>query len=384
MSASGEAPWSEVLGPSRPDELQEQLAGGDHAFQEAADVDVPELAEQLQDAARPTKPSKGDAHANDPSKTTTIQRSYAQKLRGRFNAIKAAINRGVGDRDVLDLDEGDQEPSGSSLADMLAEPALDRVVDLLAEQRYGAAVEQLSTGDWDPEDLVGRDFEFERLARKHSQFMEWLRAQQQAGVLEVIERGDNTYIRAAYDRGVRNAHGFMEDPPTADVASVLRRPIHQERLELLFERNYEALLGITDDVARDVSRTLAEGLSEGVGSTEMSRRLRDRVDAIGNTRATTLARTEVMYAHNESTLNEYERWLGLDAEVQVASEVSTAGDAYVCSICTPWEGVVMTLSVARQEGPPFHPRCRCILLPVTKPASSSAPDTTETLPNTTA
>lgn len=348
-------------------EWGDQLASHDHS-----------KTEQLADYARPTKPRKDDPHANDPSKTTTIQRSYARKLRGRFADIRAEIRRGVEDRDVLSVSE--DTSSSTSLADLLAAPELpddvhDRFVELLADQEYAAArdlVEQLA--DFDPDELVGRDFNFEQIAEKHSQFMEWLREQQEKGVLEVISRGDNTYVRKAYERGIRNQHQWMDDVSAGvDVDQALSQPIHQNRLSLLYQRNFEALKGITDDVAREISRELAEGLTEGVGPGELASRLTDRVDAIGRTRATTLARTEVMYSHNEASISEAERLVGEDVELEIESEVSTAGDTHVCDICEPWDGRRLSPKEAREVGPPFHPRCRCIVRTVTTKTDSSTP-----------
>ena len=357
--------FTDVVGPSTAtdasvqlSEWGEQLAGGDHHH---PDADV----EQLSEYARPTKPSKGDAHANDPSKTTTIQRQYARKLRGRFADIRAEIRRGVADRDVLGLE--DDDGSETSLSDLLSGTAAvdvpERYYELLGEERYDAArdlVEQLA--DFDPEDLERRDFEFERDARKHEAFMVWLREQQDNGVLEVIEREDNTYVRKAYERGIRNQHNWMEEgvAESVDPEAAFRLPVHQDKLSLLYERNYEALRGITDDVAREISRSLAEGMAEGVGPDEISRRLADRVDSIGRTRATTLARTETMYAHNEGAISEAERIAGSDVDLEVQAEVSTAGDSHVCDICSPWDGRTLSPDEARQDGPPFHPRCRCV------------------------
>jgi SPP1 gp7 family putative phage head morphogenesis protein len=379
MSASsdpGGGPWETISGPSDVDALGEQLAAGAATL---AGV------EQLQDEhARPTKPGGRDAHANDPSQTTTIQRKYAQKLRGRFATIRAEIRRGVAERDVLAIADDDGE--GTSLSDILAagdapDEVRERFVDLLADQQCDAArdlVEQLAD-DFDADDLVARDFEFDRLSRKHEAFMEWLRGQQEAGVLDIISREENTYVRSAYERGIKNANGWMEeDPIDADVATAIRRPIHRDRLALLYERNFEALQGITQEVSRQISRELAGGLAEGVHPDEMARRLTSRVDAIGRTRATTLARTEVMYSHNEATISQYERVLGEDTQVQVLAEISTSGDQHVCDICTPWDGRTLELNEARSDGPPFHPRCRCIVRPKTTSSGSSPAATTST------
>jgi len=372
MATTATETWTDVFGPSTPDEVREGIDAG-----------VNELVEQLaDDAARPTKPGKADPHAANPSKTTTIQRKYAQKLRGRFSTIAMEVRAGVRDRDVLGLDGDDGERTSVSdilAGDVVPDEVRDRLVELLAAERYGAVdelVEQLAD-DFDPDDLSGQDFDFTTLSWKHSEFMDWLRTQQEAGILEVIGRDENPYVRSAYERGWKNAGQWMdEDPVEADIASALQRPVHRDKLELLYSRNFEALQGITEDVSRQISRELANGLAEGVHPEEMASRITDRIDSIGKTRATTLARTESMYAHNEATISTYEDTLG-DIETEVVSEVSTAGDAHVCEICTPLEGKTYSLEDARKEGPPFHPRCRCILVPKTS-RSDSAPAPTAT------
>ena len=366
-----------IVGPSTVTETSEQLAAWSDQLVDGDHHHPDDLVEQLAEYhARPTKPGQADPHANDPSRTTSIQRQYAQKLRGRFDDIRAEIRRGIDDRDVLRLDEEDGE--GLSLSDILApaeapDAVREEYYELLAEERYDDArglVEQLA--DFDPDELVGRDFDFDRNARKHEAFMEWLRGQEEQGVLEVIERGDNTYVRKAYERGVRNSHAWIDgDLDAPDISFALDRPVHQDKLSLLYERNYEALRGITDDVAREISRELAEGMAEGAHAEDVARRLADRVDKIGRTRATTLARTEIMYAHNEATVSEYERILGSDIELEIQAEVSTAGDHAVCDICSPWDERKLTLEDARQDGPPFHPRCRCIVLPASERTEST-------------
>jgi len=364
-TASGTGVFDTVAGPDTVDSTAEQLVDW------SADLAARSQREQLAEYARPTKPDAGDSHANDPSRTTTIQRRYAQKLRGRFADIATEIRAAVDDRDILGLeDQGDE--ARVSMSDVLAgfgtpDVAEERYWELLGQERYDAARQMVAQlADFDADELIGREFNFESDARKHEAFMAWLREQQEQGVLEVIARDENTYVRSAYERGYRNATTWVDrEDSSPSVSTALNRPVHQDKLELLYERNFEALRGITDDVAREISRTLAEGMAEGTHPTDMARRLTSRVDAIGKTRATTLARTEVMYAHNESLLTTYEDVLGDDTEVEVLTEVSTAGDAHVCDQCSAWEGVTLSIDDARNEGPPFHPRCRCILLPTT-------------------
>ena len=100
---------------------------------------------------------------------------------------------------------------------------------------------------------------------------------------------------------------------------------------------------------------------------QIARRLTDRVDKIGKTRATAFARTESINAHTTATLQRYEQ-LGVE-EVGVEPEVriETAGDAAVCEQCQdaagrgPWPIDEFRQSPYR---PPLHVNCRCTVLPV--------------------
>jgi SPP1 gp7 family putative phage head morphogenesis protein len=126
----------------------------------------------------------------------------------------------------------------------------------------------------------------------------------------------------------------------------------------------------------------------------MARVLSDRVDKIGKTRATVLARTEVINAHAEGTLKRFEE-LGV-GEVTVKAEWQAAGDNRVCPICENLEGTTHSLEDVRSATarlteddvrphlpepkrvdqfdvssltgefpvkPPAHPQCRCAIVP---------------------
>jgi SPP1 gp7 family putative phage head morphogenesis protein len=111
-----------------------------------------------------------------------------------------------------------------------------------------------------------------------------------------------------------------------------------------------------------ISRVLSESLSEGVNPREAASRLNDRVDAVGITRAQTLAQTEIIHAHAEGTLDRYESEDFTEVEVQ--AEHLTAGDSQVCPECASLEGTTYTIQEARGMIP-VHPRCRCSFSPVT-------------------
>lgn len=290
------------------------------------------------------------AQANrDPTRSQTLRRRYAQRLRGQFDAIRAAINKGIRDRDVFGL----------------------------------RGVESLQPRP--PRDLPSRVFDFSTDSEKTEQFMTWLRRQEQRGILEVISRGDNQFVRSAYAKGLRhadaqlNAEGLVV--PDEELQTLFNQPVHRDTLQSLFTRNFNELEGITEAMNQQISRELTDGFSRGLGPREMARNVTDRVDKVGKHRATVLARTETIRAHSDATLNRYEQ-LGVET-VTIEAEFLTAGDARVCPLCASQEGRTFTITEARSEtfsfragesqpsslsgeypvNPPIHPQCRCAWIP---------------------
>lgn len=268
--------------------------------------------------------------SEDPTSSKTLRRRYAAYLRAPYAQIATEIRRGVGDRDALGLE-------------VEATP-----IDALAEE-----VDSVPS------------YTFESDARTHDEFMSWLERQLEQAALERVSGGENEHIRDAYAKGIRHADDGLAaqgiNPPTATVEIAFNRGVHQDALELLYRRNYTALKGINDETSKQIGRTLSTGFAKGHGPDKMARELTDRVDTIGRTRATTMARTEVIHTHAESTLNRLEE-AGVD-EVTAEVEFSTAGDSRVCEICDGLEGVVLPIREARGEVP-VHPQCRCAWLPV--------------------
>jgi SPP1 gp7 family putative phage head morphogenesis protein len=144
------------------------------------------------------------------------------------------------------------------------------------------------------------------------------------------------------------------------VAAVINRPIHRDELRLIYTRDYSELEGITQAVSQQSSRTLVEGLAAGENPTEIARRLTDRVDAIGKTRATTLARTSVIDTFNSASLARLDE-LGVEG-VTVKAEWTTAGDSRVCERCLSRSGDILSIEEAKGQIP-YHPGCRCVWVP---------------------
>jgi SPP1 gp7 family putative phage head morphogenesis protein len=232
-------------------------------------------------------------------------------------------------------------------------------------------------------------FAFDRSSAKVEGFMAWLAEQEAAGVLQMAQKSriggaveqpwTNIYIDTAYQRGIRRGRqelrnqgvdipGFGDKQLRDPIMTAFNQPIHADRVGLIYTRAYSDLKGITGVMDTQISRVLAQGIAERRGPRELARTINERVDAIGITRARTLARTEVIRAHHAANIQEY-RNAGVEG-VSVKAEWSTAG-FNVCPICSALQGKVFTLDEI--EGMiPKHPNCRCVCLPHL-PGISKAP-----------
>jgi len=273
----------------------------------------------------------------DPTRTKTLRRDYMAAAYKRFRHLKGLIRKAVVDLDVFELGQGPQ----SQLAELP-----DR-----------------------------GDFVFKTDAEKVDVFSNWLDGRLKEGILEPPEqfpdRWQKQYVRRAYNSGVRQAQRKMRqagmDVPRlgrAEFRNIFNQPIHKQKLQLLYTRNFKALKNITDEVDGQISRVLTNGLSQGFNPRKMARQLNNRVDKIGITRARTMARTETIYVHNEAALTRYEQ-MGVE-EVSAKVEWLTAGDARVCPECSSLSGTKYTIEEAHGLIP-LHPNCRCCWEPATFP-----------------
>jgi uncharacterized protein YidB (DUF937 family) len=203
--------------------------------------------------------------------------------------------------------------------------------------------------------------------------MEWLRKQEDELILEIMpgfnvksaaqSAWSNSYIDTAYQKGIRDAANKMKKEG-AEIApswinSAFNRPVHADRLGLIYTRTFSDLDGITRVMDQQISRILAQGIGEGRGPLDIARELNERVDKIGITRARMLARTEIVSSHAEASINAYEE-AGLEG-VDVEAEILNGSDP--CPECQALaENGPYTLSEARGLIP-AHPNCVCSLNP---------------------
>ncbi|MHB0967982.1 MAG: phage head morphogenesis protein [Bellilinea sp.] len=287
----------------------------------------------------------------DPTRTLTLRKAFVADMDRRFNALKRLIKTSIVDNDCFGLVE-------------TATP-----FSALAAATPG-------------------QFRFDRSAAKVEGFMAWLNEQEDTFILEKGRAGigtfqrarigqsveplwANTYIDTAYQVGIRRGRAELRkqgvDIPTFGdkqlrdpVIAAFNQPIHADRVGVIYSRVYSDLKGITSAMDTQISRVLAQGLAEGRNPRELARVIVDRVDAIGITRARTLARTEVIRAHHAANIQEY-RNAGIEG-VSVMAEWSTAGYK-VCPVCSALQGKRFTLYEI-EFMIPKHPNCRCVAIPM--------------------
>jgi SPP1 gp7 family putative phage head morphogenesis protein len=276
----------------------------------------------------------------DPTRTTGIRAAFVRDAQKRFRKVKKNIRVSILDNDALALEE--RKPL------KIQEP------------------------------LPEKAFQFKTDPQKAEAFMEWLRTELDAEILEgegrkVVGNAQwaNVHVDSAYRQGLRRAHqetgkigalppNMATMTPEQYVNYAFLGPVHADKIGLIYTRVFSELRGITDALDQKISRTLAEGLASGWGPRRMVREMGDVVEKIGVTRARILARTETIRAHHVATINTY-REAKLEG-VKIKAEWATAGDDRVCLDCLDLDGHVFTLEV--MDGLiPLHPQCRCCALP---------------------
>jgi len=290
----------------------------------------------------------------DPTRTTALRNLFVKKMDERFNRLCNAIYKKI-----------------------------------VTEDFFGLGQEVVTTNISKPA------FTFSRSAEKINEFMAWLDQQVKEGILSIkqyeqigtsIESAwTNLFIVDTYKRGVIRARYELQkagyDVPSIDatggVEMSMLLPIHVERLGLLFTRVFSDLKGITDAMDSIISRLLAQGMADGDGSILITRKILGAINGTGmgdlsltdtlgrfipaRTRATILARTEIVRAHHQAMINEYRNWT-LE-NIIVLAEVITAGDDRVCSLCEAMAAKGPYTLDEAENLIPNHPQCRCIALP---------------------
>jgi len=176
----------------------------------------------------------------------------------------------------------------------------------------------------------------------------------------------------------------MQAPDFKDLTDVSRNALVKrtfatiDRAAVDFLANYQLqLLGdVTTELASGIHKTITAGVLSGKSIPEVAREIgrvvedKEAFRKAGKTvfktaqrRATLIARTETLRAHNEGRKVFYHQ-VGV-TKVQWL----TSRDERTCPICRPLDGKVF--GIEEVEGPPRHCNCRCTCIAVAKPGGLS-------------
>lgn len=296
------------------------------------------------------------AYASDPTHTLSLRNAFARQMGKRFNQLQKDVKAAIIDDDCFGLNDG---------------TGLRRLKFNIG---HGPGY---------------RAFAFPTSQAKADAFMKWFKKQADAGILEVsqvsqlggaLDKGwTDTYVKQSYERGVMRGRKEMLDagydvPPlgaSGGIWGAFNTPMHLDRVGILYSRTFTGLKGITAAMDAQVSQVLSMGLVDGLGTRELSRQLYRTIgsglgitDKIGRfipakRRAKMLARTEVIRAHHQATIQEYENWRV--EGVYVKAELVTGADP--CPECSALEGIPFKLEEIRNMIP-VHPSCKCCTIPI--------------------
>lgn len=273
----------------------------------------------------------------DPTRTSAIRRQFIRETRRRFRELYAGLRELIVELDAFGL-----EP---------LEPGITGLQGGIAPRAYA----------------------FRTSAEKLKLFRDWLSERLKQGLVRVSGEGEAArpwtfpYIESTVKQArldawikVRKLRGRMSEEREAFIRKAFLQPESASKVRLLALRTFEQMRGVSADVAARMNRAFADALTEGLNPRETARRLVE-VTALPRARAETIARTEIIHAHAETTLDSYAE-LGVRG-VSIQAEWTTAGDDRVCPDCAAREGTVYELEEARGLIP-LHPNCRCAWLPL--------------------
>ena len=318
----------------------------------------------------PSNPLKAD-----PTRTATLRRQFVSDMRKRFTKLKGKITQLIVKEDVFGLKPNAKNPLMGNQSSSPGSPGTEAAGIGTGGGSYAGGVPASP--------VTNQRWRFLTDQAKVVEFRTWLETQVQADIIggiqarQVEEAWWKAYVEQGYRKGGARAFddarialraaasgseqlAFYHGTREQFLRTAFGRPASIEKVKLLTGRVYTELKGVTDSMGQQLTRTLADGFVRGESPRTIGRNINRDVTKITRTRATTIARTEVIRAHAEGQLDSLEE-MGMD-EVGVMVEWSTTGDAHVCKLCAPMQGVVFKVAEARGMIP-RHPNCRCAHIP---------------------
>ena len=221
----------------------------------------------------------------DPTRTLTLRKRAIAQVDRRFNRIKKAVTESIVGNDIL----GNAEAAPKRRFVFLRDPdKLDEFNAWLEEQiRLEILDEKLAAAAI----LLNPELKDKR--------NNWLNVFIGAGYVSGIKAARQSFYKSSATRG--RSYVAKGDLPKE---TIFANPAHTERAEFIYTRVYAGLKGVSQTMANQMSRVLADGIIRGDSPNEIARKLNDRVDKIGRTRARLIARTEIINAHQSASIIE--------------------------------------------------------------------------------
>jgi SPP1 gp7 family putative phage head morphogenesis protein len=154
---------------------------------------------------------------------------------------------------------------------------------------------------------------------------------------------------------IKNGRELIEptNPHKAGIFDLL----NQFALNWLKNRLIWAALEVGNETEELLRQTLIDGFSQGLGIPKIAQNIRQIPGFADRARSQRIARTEILSAHSQGTLEGYKQ-SGRVKQVKFY----TAMDERTCEYCNNYHNQVYNLG---DEMPiPLHPNCRCVYLPV--------------------
>lgn len=145
-------------------------------------------------------------------------------------------------------------------------------------------------------------------------------------------------------------------------------PTHRGALDFLFTRSFEALSGMSQEMARTVRNVLFNGVQQGLGINEIARQVNQRI-GVGRSRSKLIAQTETIQAYQRGTINQADlasELLGEDVKLRWL----TRRDSKVRHLHAGWHGKIFSREDTFKNINISPWNCRCGQAPVIKEADT--------------
>lgn len=274
------------------------------------------------------------AISDNPTKTRGIEKAWNREINKRFSEFQKSVIGNLRDLNQITVNKFDVDPDQLRAYMLFFQSELDRLVVGDWQEKYQRRSYQLS--------IDRMNQELKRQGVK-------LTSIESGAALTQLEL---SAIIASFD----------------SLAPNIFNPVHQEALSFLFTRSFEALSGLSQEMARTVRTILFNGAQQGLGINEIARQINKRI-SVGRSRAKLIAQTETIQAFQRGTINQANLASDfLDEDVKL--RWLTRRDSKVRHLHASWHGRVFTRENAFKNINISPWNCRCGLTPVIKEADT--------------